>query len=125
MKLYPSDKITEFKQTMESVTSTATILHQVILEAAEQHGISLDSISEELGDIFIALFEKFKEQFPPPSEAPSHKSRTVMINTVLDRIEESFLQIAIKLGVSEELLKSHSSSLKFGIQHILVTIGTL
>jgi hypothetical protein len=47
-----------------------------------------------------------------------------MINTALDRIEDGFLQVATKLGVSKEMLKSHSSSLKFVVQHVAVTIGT-
>ncbi|KAG2139737.1 hypothetical protein DEU56DRAFT_799974 [Suillus clintonianus] len=63
--------------------------------------------------------------FPPPEEAPGHENRTMMINTVLDRIEEGFLPFAIKLGVSEELLKSHSTSLKFDVQRVAVTIGDL
>ncbi|KAG2344954.1 hypothetical protein BDR05DRAFT_142304 [Suillus weaverae] len=48
-----------------------------------------------------------------------------MINTALDRFEEGFLQVATKLGVSEELLKSHSNSLKFVVQHVAVTLGDL
>ncbi|OJA16723.1 hypothetical protein AZE42_12356 [Rhizopogon vesiculosus] len=125
MELYPSDTITEFKASVGNVTSTATTLHQVISEAAEQHGIPLDSMKGELGDIFNSMFEELKEQFPPPDEAPSHENRMAMITTALDRIEGGFLQFAINHGVSEEPLKSHSNSLKLHAQSIVVTIGTL
>jgi hypothetical protein len=125
MELHPSEKITELKGSMDIITSTATTLHQAVLGAAEQHGIPHASMKEELGVIFKAIFEELTEQFPPPEEAPSHENRTAMVGTVLDRIEESFLQFAIKIGVGEEPLKSQSSSLKFHVQFILVTIGTL
>ncbi|KAG1740366.1 hypothetical protein EDB19DRAFT_783689 [Suillus lakei] len=125
MALYPSEKIMEFRESVDSIAVTATAIHKTCSEAAEESGISLDSIAEELGDIFVFLFEELKEQFPPPHEAPGHENRTIMINTVLDRIEESFLPVAMKLGVSEELLTSHSSSLKIGVEHVIVTIGDL
>ncbi|OAX43620.1 hypothetical protein K503DRAFT_765709 [Rhizopogon vinicolor AM-OR11-026] len=125
MELYPSDKITEFKASVVNVTTTATTLHQVVLEAAEQHGIPLDTMKGELGDICNSMFEELKEQFPPPDEAPSHENRMVMISTALDRIEGGFLQFAINHGVSEEPLKSHSGSLKLHAQSIVVTIGDL
>ncbi|KAG0694432.1 hypothetical protein DFH29DRAFT_838566 [Suillus ampliporus] len=123
MEVYPSEKISEFRESVDSVASTATTLHQAFKGAAEQRGIPLDSVSEELGNMFRALFEELQEQFPPPGEAPSHENRMVMITTVLDRIEESFLQFIINRGMSEEPLRSHSNSLKSGVQHILVTIG--
>ncbi|KAG1723732.1 uncharacterized protein EDB91DRAFT_1351131 [Suillus paluster] len=169
MAVYPSEKISEFRMSMDNVASTATALHQAFkgagmsfdsietgwktietetfceafgrawsgdltlgfariwnpYSAAEERGIPLDSVSEELGNRFRALFEELKEQFPPPGEASGHENRTVMITTVLDRIEESFLQVAINRGMSEEVLKSHCSSLKSGVQHIVVTIGDL
>ncbi|OJA07919.1 hypothetical protein AZE42_03686 [Rhizopogon vesiculosus] len=125
MELYPSDKITEFKASVVNVTSTATTMHQVVLEAAEQRGIPHDSMEEELGYIFNAIFEELKAQFPPPDEAPGHENRTAMISTFLDRIDEGFLQFAIKHGISEESLKSHSSSLKFHVQLIVYDTGDL
>ena len=124
MELYPSEKIVKFKASVDSVTTSATMLHQVILKAADQHGIPHDSMKEELGNIFNAIFEDLKEKFPPPEEAPGHENRTVMINTILDRIEESFVQFAINQGVAEEPLKSHCSSFKFHVQIIVTTIGT-
>ncbi|OAX41089.1 hypothetical protein K503DRAFT_864107 [Rhizopogon vinicolor AM-OR11-026] len=92
------DKITEFKASVVNVTSTATTLHQVVLEVAEQRGIPHDSMKEELGYIFNAIFEELKEQFPPPDEAPGHENRTAMISAFLDRIDEGFLQFAITHG---------------------------
>lgn len=124
-ELYPSDKLTEFRESMINVTATATVLHKVCSGAAEDSGVSFQSIIEEHGDIFVVLFEELIEMFPPPEEAPGHDNRTIMISTALDRFEEGFLQVATKLGVSEEQLKSHSSSLKFVVQHVTVTIGDL
>ncbi|KAG0691508.1 hypothetical protein DFH29DRAFT_977940 [Suillus ampliporus] len=118
MAVYPSEKISEFRESVDSVASTATALHQAFKGAAEQCEIPLDSVSEELGNMFRALFEELKEQFPPPGEAPGHEN-------LLDRIEESFLQFIINRGMSEEPLRSHSNSLKSGVQHIVVTIGDL
>ncbi|KAG2742580.1 hypothetical protein P692DRAFT_20198602 [Suillus brevipes Sb2] len=125
VELYPSDKLTEFRESMANVTATATVLRNVCSAAAEDSGVSFQSIIEEHGDIFVVLFEELIEMFPPPEEAPGHDNRTIMISTALDRFEEGFLQVATKLGVSEELLKSHSSSLKFVVQHVTVTIGDL
>ncbi|KAG1746517.1 uncharacterized protein EDB91DRAFT_1117333 [Suillus paluster] len=123
MELYPSAKITEFKESVGTVTSTAIALHQVVLAAAEQSGRPLDmSIFEDSVDI---LFEELKEVFPPPEQAPGHENRTVMFSTVLDRMEEKFLQVAIVHGGNEELLTSYTSSLKFSVQHIAVTMGDL
>jgi len=123
MELYPSEKIAKLKASVDSVTTSATTLHQVVLKAADQHGIPHDSMKEKLGNIFNAIFEDLMEKFPPPEEAPGHENRTVMINTVLDRIEESFVQFAINQGVTEEPLKSHCSSFKFHVQIIVTTIG--
>jgi hypothetical protein len=125
MEVYTTEKIMEFKSSMNNVTSTVTTLQQVIREAAEQRGVPLDSMKEELGDIFNAIFEVLKEQFPPPEDAPSHEKRMVMFSTALDSIEEGFLQFAIRHGVNEEPLKSHASSLKFHAKLLVVTIGTL
>lgn len=125
LELYPSEKIAEFKVSADNIASTTTTLQQVIRGVAEQRGIPLDSIKTELGDIFNAMFEELKEKFPPPDEAPSHENRTAMITTVLDRVEEGFLQFAVKHGVDEESLKSHTGSLKSHVQLTVVTIGTL
>ncbi|OJA12007.1 hypothetical protein AZE42_10137 [Rhizopogon vesiculosus] len=123
MEHYFSEKIAEFKVSVDSIANTTT-LHQLVLEAAEKHGITIDSMNEELVHIFHAAFEELKVKFPTPDEASGHDSRTTMINAVLDRIEEDFIQFAIKQGVSEELLKSHFTSLKFHVQLIVVIIGT-
>ncbi|KAG1740369.1 hypothetical protein EDB19DRAFT_2039174 [Suillus lakei] len=120
---YPSDKMTELRKSVDSVTSTATTMHQVVKEAAEQRGIPLYTVLKDLGNTFSALFEELKEQFPPPDEAPGHEKRMAMINTVLDRVEECFLQVVGKLGLSSELLKSLTSSLKSSVKHVVVTIG--
>lgn len=124
VELYPSDKLTEFRESMANVTATVTVLHKVCSGAAEDSGVSFQTIIEEHGDIFVDLFGELMKMFPPPDEAPGHDNRTIMISAALDRFEEVFLQVATKLGVSEELLKSHSSSLKFVVQHVTVTIGT-
>jgi hypothetical protein len=125
VELYPSEKLTQLRESMVNVTTTATALRKVCSEAAEDSGISFHSVLEEHGDIFVVLFEELIEMFPPPEEAPGHDNRTVVIGTALDRFEKGFLQVATKLGVSEEQLKSHSSSLKFVVQHVTVTIGDL
>ncbi|KAG1774147.1 hypothetical protein EV702DRAFT_548159 [Suillus placidus] len=119
-EFYPSDKITELRKSVDSVASTATTLYQVIKEAAERRGIPLYPVLS-----FSILLEMLKEQFPPPNEAPGHEKRMAMINTVLDRVEECFLQVIGKLGMNKELLKSLSSSLKSGVKHIIVTIGDI
>ncbi|KAG1733094.1 hypothetical protein EDD22DRAFT_926522, partial [Suillus occidentalis] len=93
---------------MVNVTATVTVLHKVCSGAAEDSGVSFQTIIEEHGDIFGVLFAELMEMFPPPDEAPGHDNRTIMISMALDRFEEGFLQVATKLGVSEELLKSHS-----------------
>ncbi|KAG1729081.1 uncharacterized protein EDB91DRAFT_1085862 [Suillus paluster] len=124
MELYPSEKIMEFKESVDNVTSTATALHQVVFAAAKQSGRPLDvSILEELQGVFSVVFEELRELFLPPEEAPGHENRTVMISMVLDHIEEIFLQVAIMHGGKEELLAAYSSPLKFAVQHISVTIG--
>ncbi|KIK41128.1 hypothetical protein CY34DRAFT_13229 [Suillus luteus UH-Slu-Lm8-n1] len=122
-EFYPSDKISELRKSVDSVVATATTLYQVVKEAAGKRGIPLHTISKDLGNTFRILFEELKEQFPPPDEAPGHEQRMTMINTVLDRVEECFLQVVGKLGVSQELLKSLTGSLKSGIKHVVVTIG--
>jgi hypothetical protein len=109
---------------MINVTATATVLHKVCSGAAEDNGVSFHSVIEEHKDIFVVLFEELVEMFPPPEEAPGHDNRTIMISTALDRFEKSFLQVVTELGVSEEQVQSHSSSLKFVVQHATVTIGT-
>lgn len=122
---YPSDKITELRKSVDSVASTATTLYRVVKEAAEQRGIPLYTVSKDLRDTFRVLFEELKEQFPPPDEAPGHKKRTIMIDTILDRVEECFLQVVGKLGVSEALLTSLTGSLKSGLKYVVVTIGDI
>lgn len=122
-EFYPSDKISELRKSVDSVTTTATTLYQVVKEAAEKRSIPLHTISKDLGNTFCVLFEELKEQFPPPDEAPGHEQRMTMINTVLDRVEECFLQVVGKLGVGKEVLTSLTGSLKSGIKHVVVTIG--
>jgi hypothetical protein len=82
-------------------------------------------MKEELGDIFNAVFEVLKEEFPPPEDAPSHEKRVAMFSTALDSVEEGFLQFAIRHGVKEGPLKSHTNSLKFHVQFLVVTVGAL
>ncbi|KAG1811334.1 hypothetical protein EV424DRAFT_139224 [Suillus variegatus] len=121
-ELYPSE-ISELKKSVNNIASTATSLHQVVKGAAEQREIPFDSVLEELRNTFYVLFEELKEQFPPPEEAPSYEDRTLMIDTVLDRVEETFLRVAIKYGASEEVLKNHTSSFMSGVRHILRIIN--
>jgi hypothetical protein len=123
VELYPSEKLTELRESMVNVTATATVLRNVCSGAAEDNGVSFRSVIEEHKDIFVVLFKELTEIFPPPEQAIGHDNRTIMVNTALDRFEESFLQVVTELGVSEEQLKSHSSSLKFVVQHVTVTIG--
>ncbi|KAG2035349.1 hypothetical protein BDR03DRAFT_534007 [Suillus americanus] len=125
VELYPSEKLTEFRESMVNVSATATVLRKICGGATEDSGVSLHSVIEEQKDNFVVLFEELMKTFPPPGEAPSHDNRTIMINAALDRFEEGFLRVTTKLGVSEELLKSHSSSLKFTVQHVATTIGDL
>lgn len=122
-EFYPSDKMAELRAAVDSVVGTATTLYQVIKEAAKQRGIPLCTVLKDLGNTFSVLFEELKEQFPPPDEAPGHEERMNMMNTVLDRVEECFLQVVGKLGVSNELLRSLTGSLKTGLKHVVVTIG--
>ncbi|KAG2059537.1 hypothetical protein BDR06DRAFT_967600 [Suillus hirtellus] len=121
----PSDKMADLRESVDSVASTATTLYQVVKEAAEQCGIPLYTISNNLVNTFSALFEELKEQFPPPGEASGHAKRMTMMNTVPDRFEECFLQVVGELGVSSELLKILTGSLKTGLKHMLVTIGDI
>ncbi|KAG1811333.1 hypothetical protein EV424DRAFT_1420801 [Suillus variegatus] len=125
VELYPSEKLTELRESMVNISATATVLHKVCSQAAENSGVSLYSVIEEHQDIFIVLFKELMEMFPPPDEAPGHDNRTIMISMALDRIEQSFSQVATKVGISEELLKSHSSPLKFVVQQVAVTTGDL
>jgi len=124
MELHPPEKVHEFKQSVDIVISTATELHQMVLATAEQQGVPPDSVKEEFGAIFNAILEKLQELFPPPAEAPGHENRTAMVGAVLDFIDESFSQFAIKLGASEESIKVYSDLLKSHVQIIVVTIGT-
>ncbi|KAG1875438.1 hypothetical protein DFJ58DRAFT_740965 [Suillus subalutaceus] len=100
----------------------ATLAYVTLATAATQP-ITSSNIEKSARSIFVVLFEQLMEMFPPPGEAPGHDNRTIMIKAALDRIEEGFLQVITKLGVNEELLKSHTSSLKFIVQHVAVTIG--
>lgn len=125
MALYPSKKLMEFRESMVNVTNVATALRKVCSGAAEDSGVSLHSVMEEYGDIFAVLFKDLMEMFPPPGEAPGHDNRTIVVNAILNRFEEGFLQVATKLEVSEERSKSHLSSLKFVVQDVAVTIGDL
>ncbi|KAG2139745.1 hypothetical protein DEU56DRAFT_942500 [Suillus clintonianus] len=124
-KTYPSEKMAEFRKSVDAVASTLTALHQVVKGATDVRGIPIDSVLKEIGGAFCVLFTELKEQFPPPGEAPGHEKRMIMINTVLDRFEEIFLPVAIKYGATEELLKNHTSSLKSSVRHIVVTIGDI
>lgn len=124
LELYPSEKLTELRESMVNISATTTVLRNVCSGAAEDSGVSFRSVIEEHQDIFVVLFKELIKTFPPPEEAISHDNRTIIISTALDRFEEGFLQVATELGVSEEQLKKHSSSLKFVVQHVMVTSGT-
>jgi translation elongation factor EF-4 len=124
--LFPQ-KILEFKKyvcSVASVASAARSLYQVVEGATEQRGVPFHSVLEELQNAFRALIEELKEQFPPPEEAPGHEMRTLVINAVLDRMEGTFLRIAIEHGANEEDLKNHTSSLMSGVRYTVVTIST-
>ncbi|KAG2743938.1 hypothetical protein P692DRAFT_20784477 [Suillus brevipes Sb2] len=121
LSLFPS-KISKFKKYVNDVASAATSLRDVVKGATEQRGISFDSVLEEFQNTFRALIEELKEQFPPPEEAPGHEKRTLVINAVLNRMEGTFLRIAIKHGANEEVLKNHTSSLMASVLYIVVTI---
>jgi len=123
-ELYPSEKVHEFKESVDSVINTTTMLRQMVLATAEQRGVPPDSVKEEFGVICNDLLDELKKLFPPPAEAPGHENRAVTVNAMLDFIDKIFLQFAIKLGVSEESLKTYSDPLKFHVQIVVVTIGT-
>jgi len=119
------EKVHGFKESVDNVIDTATTLHQMVLATAEQHGVPLYSVKEEFGAIFNDLLEKLQGLFPPPAKAPGHRNRKVMVKAVLDFIDESFSQFAIKLGANKESFKIYSDPLKLHVQTIIVAIGTL
>lgn len=98
---------------------------QFIEKIAEQCGIPFCTILKHLGNAFSTLFEKLKKLFPPPSEAPGHEKRMDKMSTTLDRVEECFLQVFSKLGVSKEFLQSLTGPLKTGVKYVVVTIGDI
>lgn len=102
----------------ESRDFQSVLLYQLVKETAEQSGVSLSTVLKDLRNTFSVLYEELKEQFPPPNEAPGHEKRMTMMNTVLDRAEEHFLQVVGKLGVSKL-----TGSLKSDIKHVVVAIG--
>ncbi|KAG1895909.1 uncharacterized protein F5891DRAFT_1056584 [Suillus fuscotomentosus] len=100
-------------------------MYQFTEKVAEQCGIPFCTILKHLGNALSALFEKLKKQFPPPSEAPGHEKRMDKMTTILDSVEECFLQVFSKLGVSKEFLQSLTGPLKTGVRYVAVTIGDI
>ncbi|KAG1811335.1 hypothetical protein EV424DRAFT_1420821 [Suillus variegatus] len=100
-------------------------MYQFTEKVAEQCGIPFCTVLKHLGNALSALFEKLKKLFPPPSEAPGHEKRMDKMTTILDRVEECFLRVFSKLGVSKEFLQSLTGPLKTGVKYVAVTIGDI
>lgn len=81
----------------------------------------IDDLEKLLGD----LFEKLKNEFPPPDHAPGHAERKESIERALTQLEETLVSFLQRRGLSEEVIRAHLDKIIPLLEKVMITIGKL
>lgn len=96
-----SDKVEELRSTFGDVVEIAAEFREHMKEL-EQRGMTLDDVSDELGEAFDGVLTHMKLTFPSPDQAPSHEERQAMVTTLLEKVAEALRSFAVEHGMSQE-----------------------
>ncbi|KAH7930323.1 hypothetical protein BV22DRAFT_1028549 [Leucogyrophana mollusca] len=119
-QVYP-EKINELTSTLGNMVNGASKLRTQI----EKHDVSLETFSDELGKLMVAVLEELKRDFPSPDQAPSHEQRSVMMHTTLRKAEDAVLRVGARYGIFEGDLQPHLDELIIHVEHLIVVTGDL
>ncbi|KAH7888183.1 hypothetical protein F5I97DRAFT_962065 [Phlebopus sp. FC_14] len=119
--IYHTDKFDEVRVSMEKLVNGTAVLRATL----ELHNVTADALSEELQDIFQVILDELQEAFPSPEKAPSHDQRKVIVAHVLDRVEIALMDLGVRHGVDEQVIRGHFSVIRRPIEAITVTVGDL
>ena len=96
---------------------------------SEEHSISketIEDISTELSLRFAVIVEDLKKEFPPTDEAPGHEQRANMTRVALNRTQEKFVLVLVKVGMAqdtaEELSKDFEELIPYA-EKVIITAG--
>jgi hypothetical protein len=120
------DQVVAFKHTFSEFVSGVADIRAKTVVLADQRGVRLEDISQELGQAFSSVLDDLKAAFPPPDQAPSHQQRQEAVALVLNKAEQVILDLARKHGMSEEYLRGLQESfekLKPVIMALVVIAG--
>lgn len=94
------------------------------LETAQKRDTEHDFI-KDMENVLGQLFEKLKEQFPPPDHAPGHAERKETIHKALVQIEDALMTFLHRWGMPEEAIRMHLSKIILPLENVMVMIGKL
>ncbi|PCH36329.1 hypothetical protein WOLCODRAFT_166848 [Wolfiporia cocos MD-104 SS10] len=120
-----ANQFRNIKDTVASVITITSEFKDEMSSNAEVHQENLEDFSEGLSRILDELFERLKDEFPPPDHAPSHEERQEKVSIVFSRVEEAIVHFAGERGMSEERVREFMDRIRPHIEDLIVTIGDL
>ncbi|KAF9783012.1 hypothetical protein BJ322DRAFT_1073986 [Thelephora terrestris] len=126
-ELNVTGKIEELESTVQKILAASADIRGHMAELT-QKGLTLENISDELKGILNDTLIYLEKTFPPPDQAPSHEERLEMVTTILDKVEQGFLDLAHGYGMSEDGLKKVREAfdlLKPHVENLVVIAGDL
>ncbi|TFK44810.1 hypothetical protein BDQ12DRAFT_36758 [Crucibulum laeve] len=121
-----AEKITEFKGEILQVVSNTQSLAKGLSAALEEHGFTLDDISEKLSLEFALVMEEMKTELSEPlpeDQTDRYRVRATMISISLQKVENAFVKVMAMCAISESDARSRFQELRPGIEHVLLITG--
>ena len=119
---FKSTNFTDIKFAMNHIVGATATFRDNIKGALDAHHITVDTLTEELELIFVAIKNDL-EKIPPPDKAPGHAEREEMVDKVLDDTARELRKLATRYGIEEEVVETYIFALKPQVQALTVAVG--
>ncbi|THH28857.1 hypothetical protein EUX98_g5334 [Antrodiella citrinella] len=123
--------VVDLERTVEVKFSEVKIYVDTVVSATQhfrleaEKAVNITKFSGELDHLLHQTAENVKEMFPPPDTALGHKGRETSIRLVLATVQDKIVDLAVKHGMNESVVRLHTSEIVQAVEHIFVFIGDL
>ncbi|CAL1702672.1 unnamed protein product [Somion occarium] len=115
------DSVDEVMKTVHLVVNAAGKLQTDIVTHGPE-GIAFETVVEDLGLLFAPIVQQLNMSL---QTAPGHDERQKAIHELLQMLGESIVQLGVKNGMEETVMRNHMDQIIPHVQAVVVLIGDL
>ncbi|TFK44809.1 hypothetical protein BDQ12DRAFT_717958 [Crucibulum laeve] len=122
------EQISEFKEEMLRVVSNTQSFTEELSTALEEHGLTLDDLSERFSHELTLVIEGLKVELSEPlpeDRNDRYRARAAMISISLLKVEDAFVKVVAICAISESDARSRFQELRPGVERVLLITGNL